>query len=140
MRVDRIEVIGSIDDSVDIYDDNFDVIVDLEDGLTYVVVVGTPKNLLTLMANEKSDFLSPGDPFIIIRAITQEIIEKTIKAYAAGDAYWLKFYSASLDTKTLDVLKNRSIARDKLLDDLLKKGESPDIENYSLIDFDMDNL
>ena len=53
----------------------------------------------------------------------------------------LKFYSAELDTKTLDVLKNRSIARDKFLDHLIEKGESiDDIENYDLIDFTINNL
>ena len=36
-----------------------DVSVNLENGRNYVVVVGTPKNLLRLMENEKSDFLSP---------------------------------------------------------------------------------
>jgi len=46
----------------------------------------------------------------------------------------------SLDIKTLDVLKDRSIARDKFLDDLLEKGESINIENYALIDFDIHNL
>ena len=65
---------------------------------------------------------------------------ETIQAYAEDDAYCLKFYSAELDTKTLDVLKDRSIARDKLLDDLLDKGQSIDIENYDLIDFDMNRI
>lgn len=63
-----------------------------------------------------------------------------LKRYAEDEAYFLKFYAAHLDTKTLDVLKNRSIARYKLLDDLLEKGDSIDIENYDLIDFNMDNL
>ena len=48
----------------------------------------------------------------------------------------LKFYSAELNTKTLDVLKNRSIARYKFLDQLLDKGESiDDIENYDLTNY-----
>jgi hypothetical protein len=72
--------------------------------------------------------------------MTKEVIEQAIKAYAEDDAYCLKFYSAELDTKTLDILKDRSIARDKLLDDLLDKGQSIDIENYDLIDFDINNL
>lgn len=72
--------------------------------------------------------------------MTKEVVEEAIKAYAEDDAYCLKFYPAELDTKTLDGLKNRSIARDKLLDDLLEKGESTDIENYDLIDFNINNL
>jgi hypothetical protein len=92
------------------------------------------------MENEKSDFLSPGDPIVIVKKMTKEVIEQAIKAYAENDAYYLKFYSAELDTKTLDTLKDRSIARDKLLDDLLDKGQSIDMENYDLIDFDINNL
>ena len=111
----------------------------LENGLNYVVVIGTPKNLLTLMENEKSNFLSPGDPIVIVKKMTKEVIEDAIQAYAEGDAYHLKLYSAELDTRTLDVLKDRSIARYKLLEDLLDKGESIDIENYDLIDFNIDN-
>jgi hypothetical protein len=91
-----------------------DVSVKLENGRNYVVVVGTPKNLLRLMENEKSDFLSPGDPIVIVKKMTKKVIEEAIKAYAEDDAYYLKFYSAELDTKTLDILKDRSIARDKL--------------------------
>lgn len=117
-----------------------DVYVNLENGRNYVVVVATQKNLLTLMNNEKSDFLSPGDPIVIVKKMTKEIVEEAIQAYAEDDAYYLKFYYAELDTKTLDVLKDRSIARDKLLDDLLEKGESIDIENYDLIDFNINNL
>lgn len=140
MRVESINFLSPLENINDIFDDNMDVSVNLENGQNYVVVVGTPKNLLRLMENEKSDFLSPGDPIIIVKKMTKEVIEKTIQAYAEDDAYCLKFYSAELDTKTLDVLKNRSIARDKLLDDLLEKGESIDIENYDLIDFNINNL
>ena len=94
------------------------------------------------MENEKSDFLSPGDPIVIVKKMTKEVVEKAIQAYAEkNDGYYLKFYSAELDTKTLDVLKNRSIARYKFLDHFLEKGESiDDIENYDLIDFNINNL
>ena len=140
MKVESITFLSDLKDVKDIYDDNIDVSVNLENGRNYVLVVGTPKNLLRLMENEKSDFLSPGDPIVIVKKMTKEVIEQAIKAYAEDDAYYLKFYSAELDTKTLDVLKDRSIARDKLLDDLLDKGQSIDIENYDLIDFDITNL
>ena len=93
------------------------------------------------MVNEKSDFISPGDPIVTLKKMTKEVVEEAIQAYAAEDAYYLKFYSAELDTKTLDVLKNRSIAREKFLDQLIEKGESiDDIDNYDLIDFNINNL
>jgi len=37
--------------------------------------------------NEKSDFLSPGDPIVIVKKITKEVIEETIQAYAEDYAY-----------------------------------------------------
>ncbi len=98
------------------------------------------ENLLRLMENEKSNFLSPGDPIVVVKKMTKEVVEEAIQAYADDDAHYLKFYAAELDIKTLDVLKDRSIARDKFLDHLLEKGESIDIENYDLIDFDINDL
>ena len=143
MEIKSITYLASLDDITDIFDYNMDVAVKLEDGHEYVVVVATQKNLLSLMNNERSDFLSPGDPMIIVRKFTKNIVEKALKAYAEDDAYFLKFYSAELDVKTLNVLKNRSIERYKFLDKLLEKNESIDIENYDLdlIDFNsnMDN-
>jgi hypothetical protein len=118
MKVESINFLSPIED----IDDIFDVSVNLENGLNYVVVVGTPKNLLRLMENEKSTFLSPGDPIVIVKKMTKEVVEEAIQAYAKNDAHYLKFYAAELDTKTLDILKDRSIARDKFLDDLLEKG------------------
>ncbi len=140
MKVESINFLSPIEDIDDIFDDNMDVSVNLENGLNYVVVVGTPKNLLRLMENEKSNFLSPGDPIVVVKKMTKEVVEEAIQAYADDDAHYLKFYAAELDIKTLDVLKDRSIARDKFLDDLLEKGESIDIENYDLIDFDINDL
>lgn len=120
MQVESITFLSDLKDVKDIFDDNIDVYVELENGRNYVVVIGTPKNLLRLMENEKSDFLSPGDPIIIVKKITKEVIEQVIKAYAEDDAYCLKFYSAKLDTNTLDILKDLSIARNKFLNDLIE--------------------
>ena len=139
MKVESVTFLSDLNEIEDIFDDNTDVFVKLDDGHEYVVVVATQKNLLTLMNRGKSDFLPPVDPMIIVRKMTQEVVEKAIKSYAESDAYYLKLYAAHLDTKTLNVLKERYVARDKLLDDLLEKGESIDIENYDLIDFDIND-
>ena len=58
MKVESITFLSDLEDVNDIFDDNLDVCVSLDDGQEYTVVVGTPKNLLRLMNNEKSDFLS----------------------------------------------------------------------------------
>ena len=62
-------------DITDIFDYNMDIAVKLEDGHESVVVVATQKNLLSLMDNERNNFLSLGDPMIIVRKFTKNIIE-----------------------------------------------------------------
>lgn len=92
MKVESINFLGPIEDIYDIFDYNMDVSVNLENGRNYVVVVGTPKNLLKLMENEKSDFLSPGDQIVIVKKMTKEVVEKAIQAYAEDNAYYFIFH------------------------------------------------
>ena len=70
-----------------IYNDNIDVFVELEDGFEYTVIVGTPKNFLTLMNQHGMHFLEPGYPFIIVRNLTMEVIEKAIHAHTQNNVY-----------------------------------------------------
>ena len=124
MKVEKIEILSDLSyDLKDIEDYNSDVLVELENGQDYIVVVATPKNLLSLMNNEKSDFLSPGDPMIVVKQFRKEIIEKTIQAYAADDAYRLKFYASDINVKILDAIK-------------IDKGEEAILENLKLSDFE----
>ena len=111
MKVESITFLSDLKDVKNIFDDNVDVAVKLDDGHEYIVVVATQKNLLTLMNNEKSDFLSPGDPMIIVRKLTKEVIEKAIQVYAENNKYYLKFYAAHFDIITLNLLKDSKIAR-----------------------------
>lgn len=132
MKVKSIKFLGEVED---IFDDNTDVSVTLENAYNYVVVVATHKNILTLMDQEKSDFLSAGDPMIIVRKLTKEVVEKAIEAYAEDEAYNLKFYAAEFDVKTLDEFKDRKIAEYKDLIEELKNENKPiEIENDDLID------
>ena len=129
MKVRKIEILSDFSygdfsyDWKDIEDSNSDVLVEFENGQDSIVGVGTPKNLLSLMNNEKSDCLSPGDPVIVGKQFTKEIIEKTIQAYAADDAYWLKFYASDRNVKILDAIK-------------IDKGEEAILENLKLSDFE----
>jgi len=76
-------------DLQDIEDYNSDVLVELNGVNSYVVKIATPKNLLSLMNNDKKNFLLPGSPMIIVKKFTQEIIEE----YTANDGYWFKMYA-----------------------------------------------
>lgn len=118
-------------------DDNVDAILELNDGYEYMVLVITHKNILSLMNNEKSDFLFPVDPMIVVKELTMDNIERAIKAFAEDDAYWLKLHhlASEIDIKTLNILRDRWFERRKLIEELLEKNQSIDIENYDLIDF-----
>ena len=72
------------------------------------MVVATCKNILSSMDKEKSDSSEIGCPFVIVRKLTKEIIEKAIKAYAEDHAYWLKLYhfSGDFDISTLNKLRD----------------------------------
>lgn len=66
----------------DIEDYNLDAFIELKNGCTYTLMIATAKNILSLMAKEKTNFLEPGDPFIVVKKLTKEIIEETVTAYA----------------------------------------------------------
>jgi hypothetical protein len=107
MLIKKISFPSPLEYTEDIYDDNLDVFVELEDGSEYTVIVGTPKNLLTLMNRHEMDFLEPGCPFIIVRKLTMEVIEKAIHAHTQDDAYWLKLhhFSGSIESDMFDKLQ-----------------------------------
>ena len=83
----------------DMLNDAVDVLVDLEensDEFGYVVEVTTPQFLSTMMEKEKSSFLSPDYPCIIVSKLTDDIIESFINPQDYGniyeELYWLKLY------------------------------------------------
>jgi hypothetical protein len=107
MLIKKISFPSPLEYTEDIYDDNLDVFVELENGSEYTVIVGTPKNLLTLMNRHEMDFLEPGCPFIIVKKLTMEVIKKAIHAHTQDDAYWLKlhYFSGSIESDMFDRLQ-----------------------------------
>ena len=122
MLVKKISFIrpNLLEEVIDIEDDNLDVFVELENGYTYTVVIATAKNIVSLMDKEKMNYSEPGDPFIIVRKLTKEIIEESVKAHAENDAYWLKFYQfvGEVDIAVFNRLQAEHIEYLKELDEL----------------------
>jgi translation elongation factor EF-1beta len=94
-----------IEDEEVILDDFVNVFVKLDVEQIHIVIVANQTD------NEKSYPM-------MIRKLTKEIVEGN-----------LKFYATESDIKTLNGLNDRYIARSKLLDALLEKAESINIEN-----------
>nr|YP_010472409.1 hypothetical protein N4L43_pgp100 [Pleurosigma intermedium]UVG42020.1 hypothetical protein [Pleurosigma intermedium] len=83
----------------DILNDALDVFVILEDdycsdGFGYFVEVITPQYLSIIMEKEKSAFLSPDYPCIIVSKLTDNIIRAAIESFINSDdeVRWLKLY------------------------------------------------
>ena len=113
----------------DLVNDCLDVFVTLEDDsgteqLPYIVEVTTPQFLSTLMEREKSDFLSPGYPYIIVSKLTDDIIKASIQSFinTEDDSYWLKLYHI---TATLNI---------EDINELLDQKEQENIELDAKID------
>jgi hypothetical protein len=110
--VQKISFPTPLEDIKDIENDNIDVFVELEDRYKYTVVLGSYKNILSAMDRTKRDFLEPGYFFIIVKKLTQEIIEQAIQAFPEeDDGYWSKFDYLSTESGmiTLDTLRDKLI-------------------------------
>ncbi|RTE10628.1 hypothetical protein [Paenibacillus whitsoniae] len=95
MKVQNIFYPTPLSKIVDIENDNIDIFVELEDGMTYTLVVSTPKNQLWYMEKEGINYIPPRPPDIIVKSITEENIQNAVASFAAGNAYWLKVYYLS---------------------------------------------
>ena len=88
----QLKDIDLLDEITDIYNDTIDVGVELADGTCYTICVATPQYFVEKMKDEKTDYIEPGSPTIIVKKLTEEVVRDAIGAYAENDAYWLKLY------------------------------------------------
>ncbi|OXM15593.1 hypothetical protein [Paenibacillus herberti] len=92
MRIMNIEYPTSLEKIEDINNDNIDVVVTLEDGVSYVIVVSTPQNYHWYMDKEEINYIPPSPPNVVVRSLTEENIRSAVEAFATNEAYWLKLY------------------------------------------------
>lgn len=101
MKILEIEYPTPLSEIEDIENGNVDVFVKLEDGITYTIVVSTPKNLAWFMNNENINFIPASSQNIIVRKLTEDIIKEALENYVLDDALWLKLAFLSSDIKNL---------------------------------------
>lgn len=63
----------------DVQNDNIDVCVVSDDGKHYTFVIATPINLIYLMKKDQMEFISAAHPFLIVKELKKNIIEKAIE-------------------------------------------------------------
>ena len=123
MRIKNISFPTYLEDSQGIENSIIDVFVKVEDDLddyTYIVTLATPKFIEYEMDNNfyngKMNYQEPGLPYILVKELTQEIIEETLQAYAEyRDGYWLKLYH--FDVSIEETLLNQLQAEAKKLEE-----------------------
>ncbi|MGD6964404.1 hypothetical protein ACQCVB_19560 [Fictibacillus phosphorivorans] len=105
MKITNILFVSEFDQIKDPENDSIEIIIELEDGYSYTMVVATPKNVYTVIEGE-GRFLSSGPPMLFVKKLTKESVIKVVQDFATGDAYWLKsYYLATVhDIETLDQL------------------------------------
>jgi hypothetical protein len=92
MNIKNIKYPSPLSEIDDIENDNIDVFVEIDDGMTYTFVVATPKNYYWYMDKEGLDYIPASPPDIIVRSLTEENIRKAIESYLEDEGYWLKLY------------------------------------------------
>lgn len=80
-------------ENFDIENGAVDVLIRTDEGLSYFLTFVTPAYLISRMEQEKSNFYGPRSPVIIVRRLTKEIIEETLKAFVEhSDKSLIKVY------------------------------------------------
>lgn len=115
----KVKEIRFIDKIKDIYNDNVDVAIEMEDGYTYILTAATPQDLLEAVKHE--NYIQPNAVNIIVKELTEEIIAEAIQAYAENNQYWLKLYQfadSDIDISVLDKAQQEHKKELKELDQL----------------------
>lgn len=116
MKIKNIEWPLYFDRIEDVNNDNIDVFVELEDGMSYTMVITTPKYYYEYMDKERLDYIPASPPEIIVRRLTKENIRKAIETYVEDNAYWLKLYFLAGERKGAFDMK----LMDKMIDEIKK--------------------
>jgi hypothetical protein len=81
----------SISEIEDIHNGNIDVCVTCEDGRTFTFVFITPENLNHLMIAENKEHIDFRFKFIVIKELSEKIIEEVLKEIMSEE-YFCNFY------------------------------------------------
>ena len=105
MRIKKIEFIDEVTDQLN---DSIDVGIEFEDGSSYTIIVRTPGDFIEEMLQEGTNFIQPSTPAIVVKELTEKIVNEAIKAYAEDEeGYWLKLcqFGDQLDSSVFNKLK-----------------------------------
>ena len=64
-----------------------------------------PVTILKVMNDNSVNFIQPEEPLIIVKQLTQQVIEEATNEYALNDGYLLKLHQFA-DTMDISILNN----------------------------------
>jgi len=134
----QIKEIQFLDEVKDVKNYNIDVGVVFQNNHSYTIIVRTPQNLLQEMEEEKTNFVEPGAPTIIVKKLTNEIITEAVEAYLKLDdgGYWLKLcqFGDNIDISVFNKLDSQQRKLDSLIYDKRFDHSFQKYSNFSLED------
>lgn len=92
MKIKKVTYPTSLDEVVDVSNDNIDVFVETEDGMHFTMTVCTPLFYLTYMEKEGLDYIPASPPDIIVKELTEENILRAMESFCEDEGYWMKAY------------------------------------------------
>lgn len=114
MNIKNIKYPTPLTDVKDIENDNIDIFVETDDGMSYTFVVTTPKNYYWYMDKEGINYIPASPPDIIVRTLTEENIKEAVESYLDDNGYWLKLYFLAGKRKGIFEVK----AMDKIINEI----------------------
>jgi len=93
MKINRIRYLSRLDEN-NPDNDNMDVLVELDDGRSCLVVFSTPNNIYWCMENEGKDYFF-GVPIVFVKRLTAENLKRAIEAIILEDeGKWFEDYGS----------------------------------------------
>jgi len=83
----RIRKIRFIDEVKDQLNDSIDVEIEFEDGVSYIIIVRTPDDLVEEMLQEGLNFIKPGTSVVVVKQLTKKTVNEAIQAYSEDEGY-----------------------------------------------------
>jgi hypothetical protein len=98
MAIKSIYYINYEEDMTEIEYSYIDIFVKLDDSHTYILPFVTTKFLEYYMDQKNKNYFNPGEPCVIVKELTHQVIAETIKAYVEErEGYYLKLYHFALN-------------------------------------------
>lgn len=79
MKVKNIKFVTAWKKNLSIDKQKIDVLVELENGYTYILILATTENIKYLMDKNQKHYFQPGIPFIIVKELTKKLLKKQLK-------------------------------------------------------------